>query len=86
MHRINALCLLFTDMTKFQINIRITAEEYLKSYSGPITDVVARSVDGRNIRFPAKILRPYVTHEGINGCFVIYVASDHRFERIEKIG
>jgi hypothetical protein len=81
-----APCLLLIDMAKFQINLRITAEEYLKSYSGSIKDVVAMSTDGRNVRFPAKILRPYVTRQGINGVFSIYVTSDNRFERIEKIG
>jgi hypothetical protein len=72
-------------MATLQVNLRITAEEYLKSYAGSVKDVVATAMDGRRVRFPAKILRPFVTHEGIQGSFLIHFTSDNRFERIEKL-
>ena len=52
---------------------------------GAVRDVVAHSVDGRRIRFPAMILRPYVTHSGVQGCFQICFDEANRFKTIEKI-
>ena len=48
-------------------------------------DVLATSVDGRRVRFPAMILRPFVTHVGIRGRFRILFDENHRFQGIEKI-
>lgn len=54
-------------------------------YEGVVKDVVARSQDGRRVRFPANILRPFVTHAGIAGRFQIEFDGDNRFKTIEKI-
>jgi hypothetical protein len=67
------------------VHLHISAEEYQRLYEGIVKDVVAPSVDGRSIRFPANILRPFVTHAGIAGKFAIYFDDDHRYKRIEKI-
>lgn len=67
------------------INLAILAEEYQRLYQGTARDVVARSIDGRRIRFPALILRPFVTHSGIHGRFQILFDGSNRFHSIEKI-
>lgn len=67
------------------ITLRISAEEYLKSYTGLARSVLARADDGRSIRFPADILRPFVTHTGIKGRFAIYFDAENHFTRIEPI-
>lgn len=67
------------------INLAILAEEYQRLYQGAARDVVARSMDGRRIRFPALILRPFVTHTGIHGRFQILFDDHNRFHSIEKI-
>jgi len=67
------------------VNLVITPEEYQRWYQGSARDVVATTVDGRSVRFPAPILRPYVTREGIRGRFRIWFDDNYRFERIEKI-
>lgn len=67
------------------VNLLITAEEYQRLYQGTVRDVLAHSVDGRRVRFPAMILRPYVTHNGISGRFRIIFDEGNRFQSIEKI-
>ena len=67
-----------------EVNLRISAREYLLLYKGVARNVMATSVDGRRVRFPAKILQRFVTREGINGCFLIYFTHDGKFSHIEK--
>lgn len=67
------------------MNLSISPEEYQRLYQGAVRDVVATSVDGRRIRFPAMILRPWVTHTGIRGRFRLLFDEQNRFQKIEKI-
>ncbi|MFL0798304.1 MAG: DUF2835 domain-containing protein [Cellvibrionaceae bacterium] len=67
------------------ISISISAEEFLKLYSGTAKDVVTTARDGRTIRFPANILRPYVLHDGIRGWFRIYFDKENKFQKIERL-
>lgn len=67
------------------VNLAIPAEEYQRLYQGVVRDVLAQSVDGRRIRFPAAILRPYVTRTGIYGRFRIVFDEQNRFNTIEKL-
>ncbi len=68
-----------------RILLNISAEQYRRYYQGGVSSVVARSHDGRTIQFPANILKPFVTHSGINGEFEIFFDSDNRFQKIEKL-
>lgn len=67
------------------VNLLITPDEYQRLYQGVVRDVLAQSIDGRRVRFPAAILRPYVTHSGISGRFRIVFDEQNRFQAIEKI-
>jgi uncharacterized protein DUF2835 len=67
------------------VNLVISAEEYQRLYQGAVKDVLARAVDGRRVRFPANILRPYVTHEGVRGRFQIIFDDEHRFQSIQRL-
>ncbi|SMF39990.1 Protein of unknown function [Alteromonadaceae bacterium Bs31] len=67
------------------VNLYIPKDEYLKVYAGAAKSVHAISTDGRSIRFPAEILRKYVTHQGIDGRFAIYFDTNNRFQKIERI-
>jgi hypothetical protein len=68
------------------VPLKIQAEDFQRLYQGNVKDVSARSIDGLSVRFPANILRPYVTHAGIVGTFAIHFYDDNRFHSIEKIG
>jgi hypothetical protein len=72
-------------MPALVVNLVIAPEEYQRLYAGTAQHVSARSIDGRRVQFPANILRPFVTREGIRGRFMIHFSDDNRFESIEKI-
>ncbi|MDO3382209.1 DUF2835 domain-containing protein [Gilvimarinus algae] len=67
------------------LNLTISAEKLERWYEGSAREVLAYSVDGRKIRFPVSILRPFVTHSGIRGRFQIVFDGDNRFKSIHRI-
>lgn len=72
-------------MTEVIVSLSITAEEYLKHYQGSARSVYAQTVEGRSVRFPANILQPFVTHDGISGTFKIQFNSSNRFKGIKRL-
>lgn len=67
------------------VHLAIPADEFVRLYQGNVKSVVARSDDGRQVKFPAEILRPFVLHEGIYGIFRIHFDEFHKFKSIEKL-
>ncbi len=67
------------------INLSISAEEFLALYEGSAENVLCYSLDGRRVRFPAAILRRFVTHNGVHGVFRIAFDEHNRYQGIEKI-
>jgi len=67
------------------ISLAIDVRQYESYYSGHVRDVVAISVDGRTIRFPANILQPFVTHEGISGVFELQYGEDGKLINIAQL-
>lgn len=51
--------------------LSITPQEYQKYYRGLVKWVLAKSSSGLKIRFPAAMLSAHITHNGINGRFVL---------------
>jgi hypothetical protein len=68
------------------ISLAISAEEFQRMYEGSAKTVFARSMDGRSIRFPASILRPFVLHTGVRGRFQIDFDEENRFSSIKRLG
>lgn len=73
-------------MTSIDVQLRIAADEYLKLYRGVARTIIAKSTDGRTVRFPAGVLQPFVTHKGVEGLFRIQFDADNRFQSINKLG
>jgi len=67
------------------VQLNIQPEQFQRLYEGVAKTVNARSLDGKKVSFPANILRPFVTHSGVVGTFVIHFSEEHRFQSIEKI-
>ena len=67
------------------VDLSISPDEYLKLYQGVAKDVFARARDGRNARFPAQVLRPFVTREGVRGSFCIFFDQNKKFESIRRL-
>jgi hypothetical protein len=72
-------------MRSLVVNLHIAADEYQRLYQGAARDVLAYSADGQRVRFPAMILRPFVTHAGIRGRFRIDFDEQNRFQAIQRV-
>lgn len=67
------------------VDLTLSAEKYQLMYAGAAKHVLAYSRDGRSIRFPAHILRPFVTREGVQGSFVIEFDQNNRLVGINRL-
>jgi hypothetical protein len=69
---------------EYTVSLAISADAYQRMYSGQARDILARDSQGRKIRFPAVSLRPFVTHEGINGVFIIRVDDNNKLVDVRR--
>lgn len=72
-------------MHSITVSLNISSDEYLKAYQGAGKNVFAKDLEGRNVRFPASILRPFVTHSGVHGVFQIEFGETGKFSQIRKV-
>ena len=68
---------------RFQLNI--PAETYRRYYQGQANEVQVRALDGQNLRFPAAILRPYLSHAGVSGLFELEFDENRRFVSLQRL-
>jgi len=69
-----------------RVAISIGADELLRMYRGESREAIARDDQGRVVRFPVAILRPFVNQNGVHGRFEIYFDENNRFQRIDRVG
>lgn len=67
------------------MSLHISADEYKKMYQGVAQHVYTRSLDGRSVQFPAKILQPFLLSNGISGRFRISFDAQGKYQGIEKL-
>ncbi len=72
-------------MQEVILQLSISTAEYLKVYRGQARVVTARALDGRRVRFPADILKPYITRQGIDGIFVISFDDAGKFRSVRQV-
>jgi hypothetical protein len=60
------------------VRLELTPDEVLHYYHGRVAAVVAQSLDGRTVRFPANILTRLVTTDGVHGVFRLTFDEDNR--------
>ena len=53
------------------LDIALSAERLQAFYRGHASRIMAQSRDGRRVSLPAYHLRPYLTHAGVYGSFVL---------------
>lgn len=71
------------DMQKtVNVFLNITADEYIRVYQGSARFIQATSREGKTVRFPANILQPFVTRDGIYGDFTIVCDQNNRFQQV----
>lgn len=67
------------------VDIRISKQEWLRMYRGETNLVRAVSRDGRSVQFPANILTPFTSHDGVYGSFRIRFDAQGKFQAIEQV-
>lgn len=72
-------------MNQITVDLAVSAQDYQSYYSGQIKQVVAYTVDGRRVRFPANILQHVVSHEGVYGRFQIQFDGEGKFLSIVRV-
>lgn len=73
-------------MHEIRFRLSISSQEFLKYYRGTASDVEARAMDGRTVRFPASTLRPFVTCDGVEGVFALVYDERNRFVEMKRVG
>ena len=72
-------------MKEIRFHLSIPAHRYLSYYQGVAKKVIARAHDGARVQFPAEILRPFLTYDGIFGEFCLHCDDDNKFVSIERV-
>ena len=72
-------------MQELIIDLALPADRYLAWYRGQAGRVMMRSRDGRSISLPAHHLRPFLTHEGVYGSFVMRFTAQGKLVSLERL-
>ncbi len=72
-------------MPSVYLRLNLSKEECLSLYTRSIPWVTARSIDGRNVQFPSRILKTLVQHQGIQGLFRFTYSDEGKFVSIERV-
>lgn len=66
------------------VRLKISPERFQAYYQGEVDDLVTRATDGRMVQFPARVLRPFFSYQGIHGTFRITFDDHCRFQSIQR--
>lgn len=69
-------------MQKVTVRLNISPERFQAYYQGVVEHVVATTIDGRTVKFPARVLRPFLSYQGIQGTFDIAFDANMKFQSI----
>ena len=75
-----------TGNTRLRFRLDISSADYIAYYRGVARDVIARTLDGRRIRFPADSLRSHVRHDGVRGLFEIEFDARNKLVALRRLG
>ena len=72
-------------MKRYEFELHISSEQYLDYYRGAARHVVVRCTNLQTVQFPASLLRPFVTLDGIHGRFALDCDDDHKHAHLERL-
>lgn len=73
-------------MQQLVVDLALPADRFLAWYKGQADRVLMRSRDGRSVSLPAHHLRPFLTHEGVHGSFVLKFTDEGKLLSLERLG
>ena len=71
-------------MKQYEFHLSISSDKYLAYDRGTIRQVVARCADGLTLQFPASLLQPFITSEGIHGDFLLTCSDDNKGAELRR--
>lgn len=71
-------------MQRITVRLNISPERFQAYYQGVVEYVVATASDGRTVKFPARVLRPYFSYQGVQGTFEITCDANMKFQSIRR--
>ncbi|MGR2737445.1 DUF2835 domain-containing protein [Billgrantia sp. Q4P2] len=72
-------------MPSIDVVLELSAETCLAHYEGRVGQVMAHSLDGRRVVFPAEALRRVVGRDGVHGTFRLSFTPEGRFLSITRL-
>ena len=72
-------------VNQITFTIHISTEEFLEYYRGSAKNVVLILRNGQTIQFPANILQPFVSHDGVHGQFILRFDNQHKLVDIKRL-
>ena len=72
-------------MQQLILDLALPAERYLAWYQGRAERVSMVSRDGRRVSLPAHHLRPFLTHQGVYGSFVLQFTDEGKLIKLERL-
>ena len=69
---------------KYYFTISMTVKEFLPYYQGHVQSVIATTIQGVRVQFPAMHLRKHLTSSGIHGYFCLET-SKSKFLSLNRI-
>lgn len=67
------------------VDLRISADQYLRHYQGSVKQVVCTARDGRKVQFPSGVLQKFVTRDGISGSFRFEIDDNNKLVSVTRI-
>lgn len=71
-------------MPEIEVTLNIPADRLQAYYRDGVQTVLALASDGRRVQFPVASLRPFVSHGGVSGCFVLLTDSRNKLIEIRR--
>lgn len=72
-------------MQELILDLALPAERYLAWYRGQAGRVMMHSRDGRRVSLPAHHLRPFLSHEGVYGSFVMRFTAEGKLVSLGRL-
>ncbi len=73
-------------MQRVTVRLNISPERFQAYYQGVVESVVTTASDGRTVKFPARVLRTFLTYQGVQGTFEITFDAKMKFQGIRRAG
>lgn len=73
------------DSKQVKFSLNIGRQEYLQYYQGQVKWVLVDSYCGKKVKFPANMLTSHVSHNGVQGEFILHYLTTGKAIKLEKV-